>query len=154
MFRNRAQLLIVVGIAMLVLGGAGLTNASYQQSTNECESGTLLSIDRVNDEGTTSERIVSFAELSPTEQLIFLESFTSENDISDVYQPWSPTLFNNTRIVTYRGSHYEITEVVNDCANSLLIEMKIWWFGLSLGGIVTLILTGAWQILKKQQILG
>lgn len=139
----------IVGVALVLVGGAGIVGGGYLQTTDECISGTQLEIDRLSENTTEfsqSER-VRFDTLTAVEQRIFLEAYTGQHDLSRIYQNWSSSRFEGIRVVTYRGTQYEIGEVVVDCGiSSYVIYLKFGGRGSFLLGIGVLALTGGWRV--------
>ena len=105
---------------LLLIGGTGVVWGSYVQATDDCESGSSLSISphAANENADPQTDPVAFGDLSPMEQRLFLEAYTSTDNSSDVPERWPPSRFDDTRVVTYRNQQYDIKPTVVDCGVS------------------------------------
>ena len=123
------------GLILLLIGGTGVVLGSYSQGVDNCESGSSISISSfVADDNTNSQIApVPFDDLSPVEQRIFLEAYTRTHNISDIYQEWSTSRFEDIRAVTYQQQQYEISHIVTDCGISTGKFIKF-------GGIVSVVI--------------
>ena len=73
-----------VGVILLLIGGTGVVWGSYVQATDDCESGSSLSISphAANKDPDPQTDPVAFGDLSPMEQRLFLEAYTSTDNSS------------------------------------------------------------------------
>lgn len=114
------RLAAAAGVALTLVIFGAVAGVTYQQSFDECVSGTTLHVDQTPDadSGYSAEEIRLFSSLSPIEQRIFLEAFTDERNASSVYENWTTAWFDDVEVVEYRGKQFEVMIAVVDCGSS------------------------------------
>ena len=125
----------VTGLILLLIGSTGIVSGIYNQGVDDCESGSAISISALTTDNNISSQaeLISFDNLSPMEQRIFLEAYTSTYNISEIYQKWPISRFDDVRAVTYQRQQYEVSKIVTDCGISIGRLIKF-------GGIVSAVI--------------
>jgi len=97
-----------------------------------------------------SEAEVHFHELSPSEQRIFLESYTSDPSFSDVYSNGQAMGFLSIDSVEFRNSTYEIELDNTTCGPDDGTFVKRFGAGIILLGLVFPVLVTFWRDLRSR----
>lgn len=131
-----------LGVVLVLLGGVGFAAGSVMAAQYDCVSGTELAIDRVA-EPDTDNNTTAFAELSPVEQRLFLEAYTSSSGdrrYGERYANWSEGWFNGSSgpaYVEYSGEYWELSFFAADCGVSVGVFVRGGGaLGALLGGLV------------------
>lgn len=145
-----------LGVALVLLGGAGFAAGSVMLAQYDCVSGTALGIEKVAEPNSTAVtgNTTEFLELSPVEQRIFLEAYTDSSDNwrhGETYANWSGEWFDSGRsyrpgYVEYRDEYWELLLHASDCGGSAGVFVRIGGVLCSIIGGVVLTVSGLWRL--------
>ena len=103
----------LLGVLLVLVGVAAGASGGYQVATDQCHSGYKLAVDKASP--TADAQQVDFTTLSPTDQRIFLEAFTTSPQFSRTYGSTAP-FENLTRTrIQYQNRTYVTNTVAIDC---------------------------------------
>ncbi|GGL24428.1 hypothetical protein GCM10009037_04910 [Halarchaeum grantii] len=140
--------LATVGVALLIVGGVLGATGYVETQTPSCESGSGLSIDRLDAgaDAPSGYEATAFENLTPTGQRVFLEAYTDDSGLSRLYESAAPDAASG-RVVAYRGERYVTNAIVSDCVTPLGDVAAFGGAALSLVGLLLALAAGvrAWR---------
>lgn len=127
----------IIGVVLILLGGAMIAGGTYRQATSDCKSVEGLHV-TTSSPGGSNGAVTSFDDLSPVEQRIFLEAYTDDDNSSRSYENWSASWFDGVQAVSYRNETYRVSVFTTACAEENRLNFKLVGIAIVLVGTAVL----------------